>query len=75
MFGSHVDDVLYACTPDMESVMAKIKDALNKYVQSKTISATKKKGITVGSTEIFQGQGRRSAAISVAIEHVLTCQL
>ena len=51
--------------------VVKIKDALNKYVQSKTISAAKKKGITVGSTEIFQGQGRRSAAISVAIEHTL----
>ena len=45
--------------------VVKIKDALNKYVQSKTISAAKKKGITVGSTEIFQGQG----GSAVAIEH------
>ena len=37
----------------------KIKDSLNRYVQSKNISAEKKKGITVGSTEIFQGQGGR----------------
>ena len=43
--------------------VVKIKDALNRYVQQKTISVEKKKGITVGSTEIFQGQGRSSAAM------------